>query len=63
MGYGGFFMLEYQKSSDATPHARNALGVRCGCNISPSGPRLNFESRDLINSKNACAKVDEQSNV
>jgi hypothetical protein len=28
MGYGGFLMLEYQKSSAATPHARNALGVR-----------------------------------
>jgi len=28
MGYGGFLMLEYQKSSAATPHVRNALGTR-----------------------------------
>jgi hypothetical protein len=36
MGYGGFLMLEYQKSSAATPHVHNALGVRCWCNISQS---------------------------
>ena len=29
MGCGGFLMLEYQKSSAAAPHARNALGVCC----------------------------------
>ena len=28
MGCGGFLMLEYQKSSAAAPHARNALGRR-----------------------------------
>jgi hypothetical protein len=33
MGYGGILMLEYQKSSAATPHVHNALGVRCWCDI------------------------------
>jgi|GEM_PF-6384842 len=28
MRCGGFLMLEYQQSSAATPHARNALGGR-----------------------------------
>jgi hypothetical protein len=28
VGYGGFLMLEYQKSSAATPHVHNALGIR-----------------------------------
>ena len=57
MGCGGFLMLGYQKSSAATPHARNALG----------GALLLQHQSDMVHDlgshKNVCAPPDERSNV